>query len=324
MDKSNVCSFEHLSREGFHMRVIFIDDFSKSTAVYPLRSKNQTFQYFRHFHSAFEKQNSCSILSLVSENGGEYMGHKFQNHLCDKGIVHEPGTPPPHLPQLNGFAKRANRTLCDCLRCCLLGVEVPKSFWTNTLCHLVFSMISVLCNTHSPNSISGSPLIDTKYLHPFGCLVWYKVREANGKKLDPKGCAAMLLSYLANGNGYKVWDLETRTVIKSRDVIFCDDVFPYKHQIEQPLPAPVQAEIEWPITTSTPVSSTPPLLTPRVGIFCSDCRLQASSHNPDNAVTASPHSPPLPPSPPPVVISPPSPPPVVVPPPPVSPPIAPR
>lgn len=97
MEKSNVCSFEHLSREGFHMRVIFIDDFSKSTAVYPLRSKNQTFQYFRHFHSAFEKQNSCSILSLVSENGGEYMGHKFQNHLCDKGIVHEPGTPPPPI-----------------------------------------------------------------------------------------------------------------------------------------------------------------------------------------------------------------------------------
>lgn len=106
---SNVCSFEVLSIEGFDMWVTFTDYFSKDIAVYPLKSKDQTFKSFKHFRAAFEKQNECNILSLVSDNRGEYMGSGFQSFL-DVGINHEPG--PPHSPQLNGVAERENRTIC--------------------------------------------------------------------------------------------------------------------------------------------------------------------------------------------------------------------
>lgn len=195
------------------------------------------------------------------------MGDDFQRHLRDEGILHEPG--PPHSPQLNGVAERANRTLCDRLRCCLIGAEMPKTFWTDALWHLVFTMNSVPCHTPaglgSPNSINGLPLVDSKYLHPFGCLVWYKVPEANRKKLDPKVLSALLLSYLGSGNGYRIWDLETRTVIKSRDVLFRDDVFPYKHRLTQPSPTPVRTEIDWPLVSPTPpaqLSSPPDLPAP--------------------------------------------------------------
>ena len=70
------------------MWITFIDYFSKNTAVYPLKFKSQAFQSFKHFRAAFEKQNSVSVLSLVLDNGGEYMGNDFQNCLCDEGIVH--------------------------------------------------------------------------------------------------------------------------------------------------------------------------------------------------------------------------------------------
>lgn len=292
---TDVCSFECVSREGFSMWVTFIDDFSKNTSVYPLKSK--TFQSFRHYRAAFEKQHSCSILNLVSDNGGEYMGNDFQEYLRDEGIRHEPG--PPHSPQINGVAERTNRTLCDRLRCCLLGAEVPKSFWADALHHLVFVMNSIPCHTpsgfQSPNTVNDLPLVDAKYLHPFGCLVWYKVPEANRKKLDPKGRAALLLSYLANGNGYRVWDLETRTVVKSRDVIFRDDVFPYKRQIDRTHLIPLQVEVDWPLPSDLPTPVVPSPPAPRIGVFRSDRRLQASVHNPDNAPP--PSRIPLPPSP---------------------------
>lgn len=120
------------------MWVTFINDFSKEIAVYPLKSKSQTFQSFRHFRAAFEKQHDCSVVSLVSDNGGEYMGSDFQIYLKENGIRHEPG--PPHSPQLNGIAERANRTLCDWLRCSLIGADLPKSFWADALRHLTFTM----------------------------------------------------------------------------------------------------------------------------------------------------------------------------------------
>lgn len=142
---SDVCSFEAVSREGFSMWVTFIKDYSKDIAVYPLKSKNQVFQSFKHFRAASQKRNSCSISTLVSNNGGEYMGSLFQDHLWDVGIAHEPGS--PRSPQLNGVAESANCTAWDRLRCCLLGAAVPKSFWADALRHLLFTMNSIPCQT---------------------------------------------------------------------------------------------------------------------------------------------------------------------------------
>lgn len=56
--------------------------------------------------------------------------------------------------------------------------------------------------------------------------MWYKVSEAERSKLSPKAREAVLLSFLSHGNGYVLWDLGKRKVIRSRDVIFEDDIFP--------------------------------------------------------------------------------------------------
>jgi hypothetical protein len=47
----------------------------------------------------------------------------------------------------------------------------------------------------------------------------------NNKKLDQRGRASILLSYLYSRNGYQVWDLEKQTVVKSCDFTFLDTKF---------------------------------------------------------------------------------------------------
>lgn len=42
----------------------------------------------------------------------------------------------------------------------------------------------------------------------------------------------MLLSYLSDGNGYRLWDLSNRTVVKSRDFLFEDTALPYRSQLD--------------------------------------------------------------------------------------------
>lgn len=284
---SDVGSFETVSREGYKYYSTFIDDHSKYVITYLMKSKAQTFNCFKLFLSVFELKHQHKIIQLRSDNGGEYMSNDFLSYLTSHGILHEPG--PPHSPELNGVAERFNRVIGERVRCALLSAKTPKVFWADALRHVSFALNSIPCTTpggfSSPNEILELPLVDIHHLHPFGCLTWYKVPEANRKKLDAKGRSAMLLSYLSDGNGYRLWDIANRTVVKSRDVIFDDGVFPYHLQPSPPqLEHTIQVDVPW--TSTQSLTPTPPRPDARVDdegftVFPSDRRLTSSIHNPD-------------------------------------------
>ncbi|PLW52477.1 hypothetical protein PCANC_10604 [Puccinia coronata f. sp. avenae] len=166
----------------------------------------------------------------------------------------------------------------------------------------------------SPNSILNisSPTIES--LHPFGCLAWYKVPEANQAKLDPKARLSILLSYLSDGNGFSLWDVERKVVIKSRNVIFDHSTFPYGSLISPSTELqPILVELPWPDSTPVlqPIPDIPflpvpvpatnscplpfPLTMPQpllntftFDLTPSDRRLQASIHAPDSPFISSP------------------------------------
>ncbi|PLW27875.1 hypothetical protein PCASD_25101 [Puccinia coronata f. sp. avenae] len=273
---SDVGSFEVVSREGYKYFVTFVDDFSKHVSLFPMKSKSNVFNCFKIFRAHFERDGSYKILSLRSDNGGEYMLTEFSSYLSLAGINHDPG--PPHSPELNGFK--------------------------------------------APNEILGKPLVNLSTLHPFGCLVWYKVPKANRQKLDAKGRPSLLLSYLGDGNGYRLWDLEKKSVIKSRDVLFVDETFPYGSELTCQ-PPPVEVELPWPphLLVSPPAIEKPPQPDPKPVSSILDLppldiplqpqfdrRLTASIHaNGKQPVSPTPPSPPSIPAPPPSPSSPKSP-----------------
>jgi hypothetical protein len=201
-----------------------------------------------------------------------------------------------------------------------LASHLPKSVWTDALRHSFFAYNSFLCNTplgfKTPVSILGKPPLDFRYLHPFGCLAYYKVPKASRKKLNLKSQASLLLSYLHNGNGYCLWDLENKSVIKSRDVVFNNNVLPYGSQLTYH-PPPVAVELPWPLThgnqpthnpptgslegpPSSPTIPSPSLMDlPLLDIPLQPCFsrcLSASIHAPVNAPPADISPPPAPPS----------------------------
>ncbi|KAA1124157.1 hypothetical protein PGTUg99_050211 [Puccinia graminis f. sp. tritici] len=303
---SDMASYEVVSREGYKYFITFVDDCSKLLSVFPMKLKSDSFSCFKIFRAFFEKSGAHKILALRTDNGGEYLSKEFSLYLASSGIKHEPG--PPHSPQLNGVAERTNRTINNLVRASLIQAHLPKSFWADALRHSTFPFNSFPCNTpmgfKSPSSILQAHEVDLKSVHPFGCLVWYKFQEANRKSLDHKGRASILLSYLPDGNGFCLWDLEKRSVIKSRDVLFEDTTFPYGAELKSS-PQPVSIEIPWPIPQSpsyesevkTPVKDAPagrtteslpsepsnsaPLDIPLKPRF--DRRLTASIHAPGNA-----------------------------------------
>ena len=136
---SDVCGpIEVESLGGYKYFVTFIDDASRKTWVYLLKSKDQVFQNFQQFHAMVERKIGKPLKCLRTDNRGEYISHEFKEYCSKHGIRHEKTV--PGTPQHNGVAERMNRTIVEKVRCMLRTAKLPKSFWgapVLTACYLI-------------------------------------------------------------------------------------------------------------------------------------------------------------------------------------------
>ena len=72
------------STTGARYFILFVDDFSRYSWIYPLHSKDQALSVFIKFKSLVENQFNSRIQCLRSDNGGEFKG--FSSYLATHGI----------------------------------------------------------------------------------------------------------------------------------------------------------------------------------------------------------------------------------------------
>ena len=65
------------SYNDFRYFVIFIDDFSRATWLYLLKSKSEVFLCFQEFVSLIENQFNTKIKIFRSDNGTEFVNNNF-------------------------------------------------------------------------------------------------------------------------------------------------------------------------------------------------------------------------------------------------------
>ena len=95
------------SIQGFRFYVVFIDHYTRYSWFYPLRNKSDFYEIFLMFQAL--AQNICQekICTFECDGGGEFISHKFLNHLELHGIQQHLSC--PHTPQQNGLAERKHR-----------------------------------------------------------------------------------------------------------------------------------------------------------------------------------------------------------------------
>jgi hypothetical protein len=97
------------SVSGFNYYMIFIDDYSRKTWIYFLKTKDEVFNRFREFRALVENQSGTRIQVLRLDNGGAYTSNEFVEYCVAEGIKKELTI--PYNPQQNGVAERKNRTI---------------------------------------------------------------------------------------------------------------------------------------------------------------------------------------------------------------------
>jgi hypothetical protein len=206
---------------GARYFVTFIDDKTRKTFVYFLKSKDEVFAKFKEFKSHAEKQTGKRIKILRSDNGGEYTSAAFDRYLKDRGIQHQKTV--PYTPEQNGVAERANRTIVERARCMILEQDMDKEFWAEAISTSTYlknrSPTRALSNQTPEEAWSGKkPTL--AYLRPFGCKAYAHVPIQKRSKLDTKTVECIMMGYSTESKAYRVFDPIRRTILITRDVVF--------------------------------------------------------------------------------------------------------
>ena len=83
---TDICEMDYLSCHGKRYFITFIDDYSRYTYVFPLKTKDETFETFKTYKAEVENKLSVKIKSIRSDRGGEYLKSDFIDFCEREGI----------------------------------------------------------------------------------------------------------------------------------------------------------------------------------------------------------------------------------------------
>ncbi|MCZ2221959.1 DDE-type integrase/transposase/recombinase, partial [Corynebacterium pilbarense] len=143
---SDVCGpMPSSSISGYVYYVSFIDDYSRKTWIYFLKSKDEVFSKFKEFKALIENLFVRKIKILKSDNGGEYTSKEFVAFCKTVGIRRELTV--PHNPQPNGVAERKNRSIEETVKALLNDQGLSMFLWGEA------TMTTIYVQNRSPHRI---------------------------------------------------------------------------------------------------------------------------------------------------------------------------
>jgi hypothetical protein len=112
-------SMSSASMNGCLYYVIFIDNFSRKSWIFFMKTKGHVFNRFQEFKALLENQTGRKIKVLRTDNGGEYTSKEFNDFCAGEGIRRELIV--PYNTQQNGVAERKNKAIVGVARAMLHG-----------------------------------------------------------------------------------------------------------------------------------------------------------------------------------------------------------
>jgi hypothetical protein len=236
---------------GSHYYVTFIDDFSRKTWLYLLKTKDEVFSKFQEFKTEVENLTCKKIKTLRFDNGGEYTSKEIVYFCKEDGIKRELIV--PHNPQQNGVAERKNKSIEEFVKAMMNDQNLSMFLWGEATMAVVYvqnrSPHRVLKDMTPEEAFSGKkPSVE--HLRIFGCLVYVHVPKEKRKKLDPSGKKGIFVGYNESSKSYRIYIPGQHKIEVSRDVTFNENIS-FRKSIEDSMDSNEEEEHEVPQEEST-------------------------------------------------------------------------
>ena len=189
-------------------------------------------------------------------------------------------------PQQNGVAERKHRHLLDTARALRFHASLPKSFWSECILsatHIINRLPMPVLAWKSPYEVLHGKPPDYASLRTMGCLC-FAANVGERDKFAPGALQCIFLGYTVGLKGYRLFDLHHNRIFHSRDVLFRENVFPYKLGSSSPsvtLPKAVTNTLFPSSSLLSEPSSPPPLRTisPPANLYSSTPLVSVPSDN---------------------------------------------
>lgn len=179
----------------------FIDDYSKCTRIFCIKSKAETASCFIEFVNLVENKFNKRVKKLQCDNGKEYLNRDIYDFIRHKGIELLPC--PPYVHELNGVAERYNRSAMDIGRCLMREAKIHRRYWPEVIKTAAYLKNRTIANTvenKTPYEIFFGIKPNVEHLKIYGSRVYVRVPEVLRKsKWDDKAQLGVLVGYTENG-----------------------------------------------------------------------------------------------------------------------------
>ncbi|KAJ4755428.1 Retroelement pol polyprotein-like [Rhynchospora pubera] len=211
---------------GAHYFLTIVDDFSRAVWVYLMVEKSETGDLLKSFCKMIQTQFNQSVKCIRSDNGLEFKSGPMKKFYAEYGILHQ--TSCVATPQQNGRVERKHRHILNVARALRFQSHLPIEFWGEcvlTAAYLINRTPTLFLKNKTPYEILFGEPPSYAPVRVFGCLCYAKFRTSD--KFESRSRKCVFVGYPFGQKGWRVYDLELKEFIVSRDVVFCEDIFPF-------------------------------------------------------------------------------------------------
>ncbi|GKF80096.1 putative ribonuclease H-like domain-containing protein [Tanacetum coccineum] len=91
--------------------LVIIDDYSRYTWTFFLRTKDETPELLKDFPKIIQRNLQAQVITVRTDRGTEFLNKTLHAYFKEEGIEHQTST--PQTPEQNDIVKRQNRTLVE-------------------------------------------------------------------------------------------------------------------------------------------------------------------------------------------------------------------
>ena len=222
------------------------DEKSRRTWGFPMKQKSEAAALIQALITQLQVETGKLLRVFHADTGGEFIA--VVPWLESRGIRWDPTT--PGTPNHNSIAERAWRTLFNAARAMLHHAELPLSLWGHAVQTAIVLKNKTLTSVNGAltpeviwqqqawalahKHVQAAPPVfvtEMKNLRVFGCNAY--THRQGSRALDARATRGVFLGYADEPKGYYyIFNVETKKLVRSRDVRFDEDEFSFAREID--------------------------------------------------------------------------------------------